>query len=132
MVTCARIFPLLAAVTPRSRYLKKDRRPATRGAVTGVACASLSGGTTAFASRVGAFASFMIEPPLGVASFMIEPPVGVASLVDRPIPSVLALVMHVRAVAAIDADGLAVHPDGQRRAQHGHEVTDVRRGDHVS
>src|SRR5438445_166741 len=47
IVTWARIFPLLAAVTPRSRYWKKERRPATSGAVVGVACASLPGGLTA-------------------------------------------------------------------------------------
>src|SRR2546429_6115360 len=61
IVTWARIFPLLAAVTPRSRYLKKERRPATRGAVVGVACASLPGGFTAAGCLVGVLASFIME-----------------------------------------------------------------------
>ena len=39
--------------------------------------------------------------------------------------------MHVGAVAAVDADGCAVHPDGERRTPHGHEVSDVGRGDDV-
>src|SRR5215471_10889730 len=68
IVTCARIFPLLAAVTPRSRYLKKERRPATRGAVAGVAYASLPGGFTAAGGATGDFASFIIGASLdGVA-----------------------------------------------------------------
>src|SRR6266446_5910900 len=33
VISCARIQPLLAAVTPRSRYLKKVRRPSTRSGV---------------------------------------------------------------------------------------------------
>src|SRR5687767_5033852 len=61
IVTCARIFPLLAAVTPRSRYLKKERRPSTRGAVTGVAYASLPGGLTAAGCPIGVVASFIME-----------------------------------------------------------------------
>src|SRR5215813_15322562 len=61
IVTWARILPLLAAVTPRSRYLKNDRRPATSGAVAGVACASLSGGFTAEGCRIGVVASFIME-----------------------------------------------------------------------
>jgi hypothetical protein len=48
-------------VTPRSRYLKKERRPATRGAVVGVAYASLPGGLTAAGCRVGVVASFIME-----------------------------------------------------------------------
>src|SRR5215813_4554820 len=60
IVTCARILPLLAAVTPRSRYLKKERRPATRGAVVGVAYASLPGGLTAAACPVDLLASFIM------------------------------------------------------------------------
>src|SRR5262245_16073697 len=46
IVTWARILPLLAAVTPRSRYWKNERRPATSGAVLGVAWASFPGGVT--------------------------------------------------------------------------------------
>src|SRR6266851_1037247 len=61
IVTWARIFPLLAAVTPRSRYWKKERRPATRGAVVGVACASLPGGFTAVDCPIGVLASFIME-----------------------------------------------------------------------
>src|SRR5437899_6271118 len=61
IVTWARIFPLLAAVTPRSRYLKKERRPATRGAVVGVAYASLPGGFTAAGSPIGVLASSIME-----------------------------------------------------------------------
>ncbi len=37
LITCARMRPLLAAVTPRSWYLRKLRRPSTMGAVSGVA-----------------------------------------------------------------------------------------------
>src|SRR5438552_18250003 len=66
IVTWARIFPLLAAVTPRSRYLKKERRPATRGAVSGVAWASLPGGVTTLACSTTAFASFIIDVSLGL------------------------------------------------------------------
>src|SRR2546422_761134 len=62
IVTWARSFPLLAAVTPRSRYLKKERRPATSGAVVGVACASLPGGFTAAGCLVGVLAWFIMEP----------------------------------------------------------------------
>src|SRR2546422_4202740 len=61
IVTWARIFPLLAAVTPRSRYLKKERRPATRGAVVGVAYASLPGGFTAAGCPLGVLALFIME-----------------------------------------------------------------------
>src|SRR5256885_11605461 len=61
MVPWARIFPLLAAVTPRSRYLKKERRPATRGAVVGVAYASFPGGFTAAGCPIGMLASFIME-----------------------------------------------------------------------
>jgi hypothetical protein len=60
MVTWARIRPLLAAVTPRSRYLKKDRRPATSGAVSGVAWASLPGGGEVMALSRSVVLSFMI------------------------------------------------------------------------
>src|SRR5688572_30303018 len=70
IVTWARIFPLLAAVTPRSRYLKKERRPATRGAVVGVACASLPGGFTAAGCPIGMLASFIME-----ASSVFVPPI---------------------------------------------------------
>src|SRR3989442_8522522 len=63
IVTWARIFPLLTAVTPRSRYLKKERRPATRGAVVGVAYASLPGGLTAAGCPIGVLASFIMEAP---------------------------------------------------------------------
>src|SRR2546429_6966300 len=61
IVPGAGIFPLLAAVTPRSRYLKKERRPATRGAVVGVAYASLPGGFTAAGRPIGVLASFIME-----------------------------------------------------------------------
>src|SRR5438034_5995051 len=61
IVTCARIFPLLAAVTPRSRYLKKERRPATSGAVVGVAYASLPGALTVPGCPIGVVASFIME-----------------------------------------------------------------------
>src|SRR5207253_5366287 len=61
IVTWARIFPQLAAVTPRSRYLKKERRPATRGAVVGVAYASLPGGFTAAGCPIGVLTSFIME-----------------------------------------------------------------------
>src|SRR4030095_6977732 len=47
IVTWARIFPLLAAVTPRSRYLKKERRAGTRGAGGGGAAARLPRGGAA-------------------------------------------------------------------------------------
>src|SRR5439155_18603084 len=70
IVTWARIFPLLAAVTPRLRYLKKERRPATRGAVVGVACASLPGGFTAAGCLVGVLESFIME-----SSFELVPPI---------------------------------------------------------
>src|SRR5438477_4091063 len=66
IVTWARIFPLLAAVTPRSRYLKKERRPATRGAVVGVAYASLPGGLTAAGCPIGVLASFIMEVLLSI------------------------------------------------------------------
>jgi hypothetical protein len=46
-------------MTPRSRYLKTERRPATRGAVVGVACASLPGGLAAVGDPVGVLASFI-------------------------------------------------------------------------
>src|SRR6185295_9017929 len=65
IVTWARIFPLLAAVTPRSRYLKKERRPATSGAVVGVAYASLPGGVTATGCPIGVLASFITEASSG-------------------------------------------------------------------
>src|SRR5215831_2951027 len=61
MVTWARILPLLAAVTPRSRYLKNERRPVTRGAVAGVACASLPGGLIVAGGSVCVCASFITE-----------------------------------------------------------------------
>ena len=46
-ITCARMRPLLAAVTPRSWYLRKLRRPSTLGAVSGVAWTSLPVGIAA-------------------------------------------------------------------------------------
>src|SRR5215468_6927771 len=45
--------PLLAAVTPRSWYLRKVRRPSTNGAFAGVACTSLPVGTAALVVMVG-------------------------------------------------------------------------------
>src|SRR5215510_11936001 len=65
IVTWARIFPLLAAVTPRSRYLKKERRPATRGAVAGVAWLSFPGGVTAAGCPVCVRASSIMEASCG-------------------------------------------------------------------
>jgi hypothetical protein len=41
--------------------LKKERRPATRGAVVGVAYASLPGGFTAVGCPIGPLASFIME-----------------------------------------------------------------------
>jgi hypothetical protein len=41
--------------------LKKERRPATRGAVVGVACISLPGGLTAAGCPIGLLASFIME-----------------------------------------------------------------------
>src|SRR6266581_2376463 len=53
LMTWARMRPLLAAVTPRSWYLRKVRRPSTNGALAGVACASLPVGTAALVVMVG-------------------------------------------------------------------------------
>src|SRR5438128_527078 len=39
--------------------------------------------------------------------------------------------MHVGAVATVDADGFAVHTDGERRTQHRHDVANVGRSDDV-
>src|SRR5213595_2131784 len=74
IVTWARIFPLLAAVTPRSRYLKKERRPATRGALVGVAYASLPGGFTAASCPIGALASFIMEASSEFVAPMLPDP----------------------------------------------------------
>src|SRR5256714_15049842 len=75
IVTWARIFPLLAAVTPRSRYLKKERRPATRGAVVGVAYASFPGGFTAGGGPLRAPAAVLMEAASdGVAPVLPDPP----------------------------------------------------------
>src|SRR5262245_58659302 len=60
VVIWARRRPLLAAVTPRSRYLKKERRPSTSGAVAGVAYASLPGAWTAAPASVRAVVSFIM------------------------------------------------------------------------
>jgi hypothetical protein len=43
-ITWARISPLLASVTPRSRYVKNSRRPGTNGAVSFVAWRSFMAG----------------------------------------------------------------------------------------
>src|SRR4030095_2964734 len=53
LITCARMRPLLAAVTPRSWYLRKVRRAATKGAVAGVACATLPAGTVVVLFMLG-------------------------------------------------------------------------------
>jgi hypothetical protein len=50
--------------------LKKERRPATRGAVVGVAYASLPGGLTAVGCPVGVLASFIVK-----ASSEFVPPI---------------------------------------------------------
>src|ERR1041384_4848800 len=72
IVTWARSFPRLAAVTPRSRYLKKERRPATRGAVVGVAYASLPGGLTAGGCPVGVLASFIMKASSDVVALILH------------------------------------------------------------
>src|SRR6266436_2486784 len=53
LITCARMRPLLAAVTPRSWYLRKLRRPSTMGAVSRVAYASLPVGMAAVFVMMG-------------------------------------------------------------------------------
>jgi hypothetical protein len=50
--------------------LKKERRPTTRGAVVGVAYASLPGGVTAAGGPIGVLASFIAE-----ASSEFVPPI---------------------------------------------------------
>ena len=39
------------------------------------------------------------------------------------------LVVHVSAVAAVKADGFAVHADGERRTQHRYDIANVGRRD---
>src|SRR5882724_11335773 len=53
LITWARMRPLLAAVTPRSWYLRKVRRPSTKGALAEVACTSLPVGIAALVLIMG-------------------------------------------------------------------------------
>src|SRR5256885_3112152 len=83
IVTWARIFQLLAAVTPRSRYLKKERRPAARGAVVGVAYASLPGGFTAAGCPIGVLTSSIMEASSEFVPPMLPDPRDCGRKTDR-------------------------------------------------
>jgi len=64
VVTCARIHPLLALVTPRSRYLKKSRRPLTKFRRLGARHGEfhIAGCVSTDFSRSAA-STVMVEPP---------------------------------------------------------------------
>src|SRR5215472_12578829 len=63
-VTCARIHPSVAFVTPRSRYLKKSRRPLTNSGAFALDTASFVAGCASAGFSLSAVSPIvMLKPP---------------------------------------------------------------------
>src|SRR5215472_840173 len=74
-VTCARIHPLVALVTPRSRYLKKSRRPLTNSGAFALVTAIFIAGCASAALSFSAVCSIVIlQPPRGNSAAIIAAP----------------------------------------------------------